>query len=701
MKKNFLLIAILFANILSYAQGEKRIKFTSCFKKTAEGKGEIIITGKIEEHFHVFAFNPGGDGIQIPTTLTFNKNPNIAFVGKVKEEGKLINEEIKVLDIIINYYKDEVKYIQPITYKKLEKGSAKIHFQICNETMCERETDVIIPFDLNNNCDGTKTAQVANTDTPKVAITSNPQTPAVVNTDTNPTTTTDTNASTQNTTNIAATTSTTDNSYGEFGTIVSDCGTNSSSSESGNSLPAWKALLFGILGGLAALFFPCTLPMIPMTISFFLKGSDDKKKGIRNGMLYGFFIFLVYFLLSLPFLFLGWGGNVLNDFATNAWVNLLFFIIFMVFAISLFGFFDISLPSGLASKVDAKSNAKNIGGIFFMALTLAIVSFSCTGPILGLVLGNVGNPTNITLAMSGFGLGLGIPFALFAIFPNLLKALPKSGGWLTTLKYVFGFIEVAFALKFLSNVDLVLQLGLLKRETFIVIWVIVLVLMGLYLLGKFTFKKGYENSPAGMPSKILAVISFALAAYVGSDLVGLNPKLIGFPPPEFYSYFYKEEKLKNGTEAKTHKVKGLTIYTNLDDAIAEGKKQNKPVMIDFTGWACVNCRKMEEIVWPNINVYKTLNEKYIITSLYVDDKRDLPTNEQFQSEALKKQATSIGDKWSDMQIKNFRNAGQPFYVLIDAQNRRILNTPKPYTPDATEYNKWLECGLSNFESIKK
>jgi thiol:disulfide interchange protein DsbD len=698
MTKNLLFIVLLFTSFTSFAQGEKRIKFTSCFKKTAEGKGEIIITGKIEEHFHVFAFNPGGDGSQIPTTLTFSKNPNITFVGKTKEEGKLINEEIKVLDIIINYYKNEVKYIQPVTYKKLEKGSAKIHFQICNETMCERETDVIIPFDLNNNCDGSKTTQVATTDTPKVAIATTPTTTAKPTDTVNPNTGTNTNITTTSDTNIISTSTTannTDNTYGEFGTIVGNCGEAQES-----KLSAWKAFLFGLLGGLAALFFPCTLPMIPMTISFFLKGSDDKKKGVRNGIMYGFFIFLVYFLLSLPFLFLNIGGNALNDLSTNVWVNLLFFIIFIVFAISLFGFFDISLPSGLASKVDAKSNAKNIGGIFFMALTLAIVSFSCTGPILGLVLGNVGNPSYITLAMSGFGIGLGVPFALFAIFPNLLKALPKSGGWLTTLKYVFGFIEVAFALKFLSNVDLVLQLGLLKRETFLIIWVLILILMGLYLLGKFTLKKGYENNPAGMPSKVLAIISFAFAAYVGSDLFGFNPNLFGFPPPAFYSYMYKEEKLKNGTEAKTHLVKGLTVYTNLEDALEEGKKQNKPVMIDFTGWACVNCRKMEEIVWPNLNVYKTLNEKYIIVSLYVDDKRMLPAGEQFQSEAIKKVATTIGDKWTDVQIKNFRNAGQPFYALIDAQNHRILNTPRPYTPNATEYNKWLECGISNFNSLR-
>jgi thiol:disulfide interchange protein DsbD len=395
---------------------------------------------------------------------------------------------------------------------------------------------------------------------------------------------------------------------------------------------------------------------------------------------------------------LNWGGGALNDFATNPWVNLVFFAVFVVFSFSLFGFYDISLPSFLVNKVDAKSNTQSPIGIFFMALTLAIVSFSCTGPILGLVLGNIKDGVLITPAMSGFGIGLGVPFALFAMFPNLLKAMPKSGGWLTTLKVVFAFIELAFALKFLSNADLVNQWGLLKRDLFIGIWVVILILMGLYLLGIFKIKKDQVYSKS-LPTTILAVVSFLFAGYISLDFFGKNVNLFGFPPPNFYSFFHKEEKLKNGTEARTHELKGMKIYLYLEDAIAEGIKQNKPVMIDFTGWACVNCRRMEENVWTKSEIYNTLNDKYIIASLYVDDKRPLKENEKFASPFLKKEATTVGDKWFDLSLRHFNNAGQPFYALIDPITTRILNTPKAYTPDISVYDDFLKCGLANYKQL--
>jgi thiol:disulfide interchange protein len=665
----------------SFGQGEKRLKFSSCFTETKPGEGDVIITAKIEKDFHVFSFNPGGDGAQIPTTLTFTKNKDIEWVGKPKEEGKLIIEDIKELEIKINYYKNEVKYIQHVKYKSKGKGEAKIYFQVCNEGMCERPTEIKIPIDLNVNCDGSKTANNV-IDTPKIAAVPI----AITKKDSTETTiaTKDTNA---------ATVSTAQGTYGMYGSPVGDCG-----EVQEKKLSPWLAFLYGLLGGFAALFFPCTLPMIPMTISFFLKGKGDKKQGVRSGILYGFFIFLVYFLLSLPFLFLNWGGGALNDFATNPWVNLVFFAVFVVFAFSLFGFYDISLPSFLVNKVDAKSNTQSPVGIFFMALTLAIVSFSCTGPILGLVLGNIKDGGLITPAMSGFGIGLGVPFALFAMFPNLLKAMPKSGGWLTTLKVVFAFIELAFALKFLSNADLVNQWGLLKRELFIGIWVVILILMGLYLLGIFKIKKDQVYTKS-LPTTVLAIISFVFAGYISLDFFGKNVNLFGFPPPNFYSFFHKEEKLKNGTEARTHDLKGMKIYLYLEDAMAEGIKQNKPVMIDFTGWACVNCRRMEENVWTKSEIYNTLNDKYIIASLYVDDKRPLKENEKFMSPFLKKEATTVGDKWFDLSLRHFNNAGQPFYALIDPISTRILNTPKAYTPEVKVYDEFLKCGLANYKQL--
>jgi thiol:disulfide interchange protein len=707
MRKILIIIAVCFSQLL-FAQGEKRVNLKTCFKATGTGEGDLILTAIIEKGFHIFAFEPGGDGGQIPTTVKFDLPAGVSAVGKIKEDGTLIKEDVKELEIIINYFKNEVKYIQHVKYEQLAKGKGVMHYQVCNDGMCERECDKPFIFDMTQNCDGSinKTNSLKNNaavksdlnakdslgkiakkdslketlkkDTSKIATAALVKTP---NLDSPSVTATDLNNTTL--------------AYGKYGIPIGDCGEIQQ-----KELSPWLAFLYGILGGLAGLFFPCTLPMIPMTISFFMKGNSTRREGIKKGIWYGFSIFLVYFLFSLPFLLFNASSASLNGLATNVTVNLVYFAVFMAFAFSLFGYYDLSLPAGLASKIDSKSNNKNLLGIFFMALTLAIVSFSCTGPILGLVLGNIKQANLITPAMSGFGIGLGLPFALFAMFPNLLKAMPKSGSWLTTLKVVFGFIEVAFALKFLSNADLVKQWGLLKRETFIVLWVVILILMALYLLGKFTPKKGYENAPVGKPSKVLAILTLLFAGYISLDLVGKEPKLIsGFPPPPFYSYFHKEDKLTNGTAATTHDFKGMKIYLNLEDAMAEGKKQGKPVMIDFTGWACVNCRRMEENVWTNSDVYKNLKDNYVIASLYVDDRREMQSDEKFFSPFLKAEAKTIGDKWFDLSLRHFRNAGQPFYALIDPVSEKILNTPKAYTPEVDVYNKFLECGLANYKSL--
>jgi thiol:disulfide interchange protein len=462
--------------------------------------------------------------------------------------------------------------------------------------------------------------------------------------------------------------------YGEFGKPLMDC------SKREDKLSVWTALFYGLLGGFAALFFPCTFPMIPMTMSFFLKGSGDKKKGTRNAIFYGFAIFLVYFLLSLPFNF-GLAGDALNNFSTNLWVNLFFFIIFIVFAFSLFGFYDISMPSSIGNKLDSKSNAGDFIGIFFMAFTLAIVSFSCTGPILGLVLGNLNNAKYITPAFAGFGLGLGIPFAIFALFPSLVKNLPKSGSWLDVVKNVFGFIELAFAFKFLSNADLVMRWGILKREPFVIIWMIIFFLMGLYLIGKFSFKKEsiIKKTPA---TWILAVLIFLFVGYLGTDFFGGKLGLIsGFPPPKSYSLFDVKEDIE-------------TNRNEFEKALAKAKAEGKPLMIDFTGWACVNCRRMEENVWTNPVIHDILSNEYVITSLYVDEKTELPKDQQSYSKTIEKQIVRVGDKWTDFQAKNFHEFTQPQYVLIDPQSGRIINKPMSGFNTVEDYKAFLECGLS-------
>lgn len=456
----------------------------------------------------------------------------------------------------------------------------------------------------------------------------------------------------------------------------------------------------GFLGGFIALLTPCVFPMIPLTVSFFTKSSGDTKKGIFNSVLYGFFIFLIYFLLSLPFHLLDSADpEILNNISTNVTLNIIFFIIFVVFAFSFFGYFELTLPASWSNALDSKAHSiGGIIGIFFMAITLAIVSFSCTGPILGGLLGSTlaadSGATQLSLGMSGFGLALALPFTLFAMFPKWLNSLPKSGGWLNTVKVVLGFIELALALKFLSNADLVEHWGLLKREIFIGLWIIIGIGLVLYLFGKIKFP---HDSPLLKLDKGRITTGILFLAFVIYLLPGVtntqyaNLKLLsGFPPPMFYSIYEKQSECPLD----------LNCYKDLDEGIAAAKAANKPIMLDFTGWACVNCRKMEEQVWSKSKVYDMLLDNYIIISLYVDDRKELPEEEQFdyvKPNGNKKRIKTIGDKWATLQTVNFQNNSQPFYVLLD-HNMEMLNHTTAYTPNADEYFEWLKTGLDNFKN---
>lgn len=451
----------------------------------------------------------------------------------------------------------------------------------------------------------------------------------------------------------------------------------------------------GFLGGLIALLTPCVFPMIPLTVSFFTKSASDPKKGLFNSILYGFFIFLIYVLLSIPFHLLdSLDPGILNNISTNVTLNIIFFIIFIAFAFSFFGYYELTLPQSWSAAMDSKAN--KIGGfigIFFMALTLAIVSFSCTGPILGTLLGSSltadGGAMQLTMGMSGFGLALALPFTLFAMFPKWLNSLPKSGGWLNTVKVVLGFIELALALKFLSNADLVEHWGILKREIFIGIWIIIGIGLALYLFGKIKFP---HDSPLQKLSKGrittgILVISFIIYLIPGlTNTKYANLKLLsGFPPPLTYSLYEKTEE--------------FTITKSLEEGIALAKSLDKPIMLDFTGWACVNCRKMEEQVWTDDKVKETLVNDYVIISLYVDDKEMLPESEQFQylrPNGSVKKIKTIGDKWGTLQTINFQNNSQPYYVLVD-HDMELLNTTNAFEPDDKAYYQWLQKGLENFK----
>ncbi len=448
----------------------------------------------------------------------------------------------------------------------------------------------------------------------------------------------------------------------------------------------WKIFFLGLLGGLIALLTPCVFPMIPLTVSFFTKKSESGK-GLFNAVTYGFFIFLIYISFSIPFHLLGnVNPTIYNNISTNVWLNTSFFIVFIVFAISFFGFFEISLPSGLANQTNARQGA-GLLGIFFMALTLVIVSFSCTGPILGTLLAGSASSGAwpLTAGLAGFGLALGLPFGLFAMFPHWLQSLPKSGGWLGSVKIFLGFAELALALKFLSNADLVAHWGILPREIFFSIWLIIGFALFAYLIGWLKFPHDQVPSPLGNFRKVIAVAVLLFSLYLIPGLTNMkwaNLSLVsGFPPPLCYSLY------KNPVNCDAP----LKDY---NEALRLSKQTGKPILIDFTGWACVNCRKMEENVWTDPAV-KILMDKYILVSLYVDDKKLLPLSQQFKfvtKDSTEKNIISIGDKWSTFQTENFNNNAQPLYVAISS-DEKLLSPTIGFTPNAVAFANWLNCGL--------
>jgi thiol:disulfide interchange protein len=482
---------------------------------------------------------------------------------------------------------------------------------------------------------------------------------------------------------------------------VNKCG--GTGTEDSKSKSLLGIFILGFLGGLVGLIMPCTFPMIPLTVSFFTKRSASRSKGIANAFLYGFFIFLIYVLISVPFYFLkANNANILNTISTNVWLNVAFAVVFLVFALSFFGLFEITLPSSISNTVDSKSNIGSLPGIFFMALTLAIVSFSCTGPILGTLLVGAldqnGGAVQLTFAMAGFGLALGLPFALFALFPNWLQSLPRSGGWMNTVKIVFGFIELALALKYLSNADLVIHWGLLKRETFFGIWILIGIALVLYLLGILKFHHDPPPAKLGGARITIALLFLAFILYLAPGVTNThyaNRSLVsGFPPPLSYSLYGSGSARDKGLEAN--------VINDYDKALQLARQQHKPVLIDFTGWACVNCRKMEENVWPRPGVKDLIKDNFILVSLYVDDRKTLPDGEQtafITSDGSKKAIRTIGDKFATLQSENFKNASQPLYVVI-TPDEKLLTLPVGYTPDPKEYAQWLQCGLDAYHGRK-
>jgi cytochrome c biogenesis protein CcdA/thioredoxin-related protein len=473
---------------------------------------------------------------------------------------------------------------------------------------------------------------------------------------------------------------------------VSSCGDD----EAGNK-SLLTLFLIGFGAGLLALLFPCVFPLIPLTVSFFTKKAQSKKQGITNAILYGGSIFLIYALISLPFHLFNMNPEVLNNVSTNVTLNIVFFIIFVVFAISFFGYFEITLPSSFANRADSKAGLGNFLGIFFMALTLAIVSFSCTSGILGALLVGALSGSNgawqLTAGMGGFGLGLGLPFVLFALFPRWLQSLPKSGGWMNELKAVFGFIELAMAFKFLSNADLVKQWHLLEREVFIGSWIAIGLAIVLYLSGVFRFSG--DSKPKFTAVRISFIVLFSIITlYLTPGLTNTKSARLGlmsgFPPPFNYSIYKPSINYQDGVKP---------LENDYEKALRLAKEQSKPILIDFTGWACVNCRRMEENVWTDDKVKDLMKNDFIVVSLYVDERRKLPVAERTDfttADSTIKSIVTVGDKWATFQAENFYAVSQPQYAIISPDEIALTKT-KAYTPSASQFADWLKCGLDAYK----
>lgn len=647
-----LLLFIVVLPLSTFAQTEDEpVVWEQQINKISETEYELVMRAKILDGWHMYSQFTSEFG-SLPSEFTYNGNGTIYELIDGTLESETIKEYSEIFEVEETYFKDDAIFTQRIKIldPEINQIDVDLFFQVCKEVCIPMDKKFIFTLDgseaeIINTVDGRSLAlgQKLRLDLKNRELLTQGQ-----------------------------------------DTIAT--GTN-----------IWVIFGLGFLGGLIALLTPCVFPMIPLTVSFFTKHSQKKSKGIINALLYGFFIVLIYFLLSLPFhLFDSVDSQILNSIATNVWLNLLFFLIFIFFAFSFFGYYELTLPSSWANNMDAASSkVGGVLGIFFMAVTLAIVSFSCTGPILGGLLGGTTLAegevaSNLTAGMTGFGAALALPFALFALFPAWLNSLPKSGGWMTTVKVVLGFLEIGLALKFLSNADLVGHWGILKREIFLGIWILLGIAMTLYLFGVYKFPHDSPVKKLSLGRKVTAFISAAFTLYMILGVTKVtNLKLLsGFPPPEFYSIFEQESDCPLG----------IDCFKDFDEGLAHAKKVDKPILLDFTGWACVNCRKMEENVWSDSEVFPIIKDNYVLISLYTDDREELPESEQFnyQFESGRiKEINNIAQKWGTFQDVNFGSISQPFYVLL-SPDLEVLNT-SIQNSDIPTYKNWLLEGLRNNE----
>lgn len=675
MKKIILFFVLLFSINTSFSQMLDPAKWTFSVEETGKDEATLIFKVKLDEGWHIYSqYTP--DGGPLPMVFKFDENNCYELSGKVIEPTA--HEEYdSTFEVKVLIFDKAATFKQKI---KLNGGTCEItgliEYQACLEACIFQEK----AFKFTIKQPGKTEEPVKEKKNPPGEVI----TPLIEESHDSGVTEVAVPAETQ----ISST------SDDPLTKLEPGCG-EAESEEKGMDSSILGIFIAGMLGGFLALLTPCVFPMIPMTVSFFTKRSGNRRKGIRNAVIYALSIIGIYVSLGL-LVTVTFGSDALNELASNAYFNMAFFIIFVIFAISFFGAFEITLPNWLINKADAASDRGGLIGIFFMAFTLSLVSFSCTGPIIGTLLVEAAHGRSYlgpVAGMTGFSVALAIPFALFALFPNWLNSLPKSGGWLNTVKVSLGFIELALAFKFLSNVDLAYHWGFLKRELFVSIWVIIFGTLGLYLLGKIRLSHDSEATGLSVTRLIFALLSLTFSLYLLPGVWGAPLKLIsGFPPPEFY------KEWKTGTESEC--PHDLTCFHDYEEGMRYAKSQGKPVILDFTGWSCVNCRKMEDNVWSAPKVLKRLSEDYVLISLYVDDKTELPLDEQIISPTTGRKIRTTGNNWSDFQARVYQTNSQPYYVLLDNKGK-LLAQPKGYTPDVKAYVAFLDEGICRYRKRSK
>lgn len=678
MKKTLSVLVLLVASVCAMAQMADPVHFTSKMTMLGGDEAQIEFSAKIDNGWHVYSTGLGNDG---PISATFNasKMDGVKTVGGLTHKGKEISQFDNMFGMKLRYFEGSVTFIQKIKFTKPQYSiNCYLEYGACNDETCMPPTSV--DFIKSGNAPAVAKDAAADkadnaADNAAANIADNAATAeegATVSGD-----------SVAASMNVAAPDSATAASLWQ--PVISDL-------KAYEAAPTDSSLLYiffaGLIGGFLALLTPCVWPIIPMTVSFFLKRNKERSKAIREAVTYGISIVVIYVVLGLVVTLL-FGASALNALSTNAVFNIFFCLLLVVFAASFFGAFEITLPSSWSNKIDAKSeNTSGMLSIFLMAFTLTLVSFSCTGPIIGFLLVAVSTQGSIlapTIGMLGFAIALAIPFTLFAMFPSLLKSAPKSGGWMNVVKVVLGFIELAFALKFLSVADLAYGWHILDRETFLALWIVIFGLLGVYLLGWLKFPHDDEGNRTNVPQFFLAMISLAFAIYMIPGLWGAPLKAISaFAPP------------MNTQDFNLYKASVEAKYHDYEAGMAAAKAEGKPVMIDFTGFGCVNCRKMEAAVWTDPKVANMLNEKYVLISLYVDDKTPLAEPMTVTENGQQRTLRTVGDKWSYLQRVKFGANTQPFYVLIDNEGKPLAGS-RSYDEDIDAYIDYLQTGIDNYK----